>query len=419
MLKHYQAARTAMSGQDYVAAVQLYSRLLDISTLPDIFRARVFEYRGECHWLLSEFDQAEQDYQAALTTSNDADQVARARVRLGELADFRGDYDRSELIYQQALREGTAVHNILVIGRARRGLGILSRRQGNTERALNHLTQALVAFRQAGEAREQARVLTSLGRTYHARGEYQRALSAHQEALVIFESLNDRWRIIQTLTDIGECHQSLYDVPNALHYHEQALQLAETVGAELLKPEIKRNLGVDLIEYGRYEEGLQYLEAALMGARELHNHEQEALTLYHLARAYLQRNNVPLADQLVADLSAVAEGLNADRYRALAAMVRGELFFLLGEQAAAVTELNTAMLAAQTTMDRGGLWKLHAVIGHIIDDPAIAAIHLEIAAEFIRQTADPLQDPQLKACFVYAPPVLAVLQAAGINPDKL
>lgn len=418
-LTAYREGRQAASQQKYGKAIRYYTDALAFEGTPALFRARVREYRGLCYWLLGNFDAAEQDYHASLTISNDRDQIARARVRLGELTDFRGNFDEAAKLYRQALSEGIAAENLLVIGRARRGLGILNRKQGDTENAIRHLTQALAAFRQTGEAREQARVLTSLGRARQARGEYQQALTAHHEALMIFESLNDRWRRVQTLTDIGECHQALYDTPNALRYHKQALDLANEYGANLLKPEIQRNLGVDLVEQGRYEEGSAYLHLALDGARHIGDKEQEALALYNIARAYLQHAHVERAVQVVEELGETAERLNVDRYRALAAFVRGEMLFHQGRRAEAVAELNSAMLAAQTSVDRGVLWKLHATISHVAENEAIAAVHRTIAAEFIRQTAEPLQDPHLKSCFVYAAPVLAILNLAGINPEKL
>ena len=212
--------------QDYPAAIRYYSDALGFPHVPEIFRARLLEFRGECHWLMGNYQAAEDDYRASLEASEDANQVARARVRLGEVADFCGRPEEARPIYHQALEEGTNVNNLLVIGRARRGLGILNRKQGNSEKAVRHLTQALAAFRQLGDPREQARVLTSLGRTHHARGEYQSALTYHHEALELLESLQDRWRIVQSLNDIGECHQSLYDVQNALDYHKRALALA-------------------------------------------------------------------------------------------------------------------------------------------------------------------------------------------------
>ena len=415
----FREGRLASSEQEYDKAIQYFAEALAFERTPALFRARVFEYRGLCFWLIGEFKAAEKDYNESLTTSDNIDQKARAWVRLGELADFRGEYETAANYYHLALQESSATDNLLVIGRARRGLGILDRRQGNTERALSQLTQALAIFRQGGETREQGRALTSLGRTRQARGEYQRALSAHREAYVILESVNDRWRVAQAVNDIGECHQALYDIEKAYEHHQHALQLASKSGAELLIPEIKRNLGVDLVESGQYDQGLAYLQSALKGTRTHGNREHEALTLYQLARAYLHHGDDSLAVQVVLALTHVAELLNADRYRALAAFVHGELLFHQGRKAEALDELNLAMLAAQTAVDRGILWKLHAAMSHVTDNEQIAAVHLNIAAEFIRQTAEPLQDERLRSCFVNAPPVLAVLQAANINPDQI
>jgi tetratricopeptide (TPR) repeat protein len=415
----FREGRLASSEQQFVKAIQYYTEALSFERTPVHFRARVFEYRGLCFWLMGEFKAAEKDYNESLTTSDTIDQMARARVRLGELADFRGEYDMAAALYKEALQEGNITENLLVIGRARRGLGILDRRQGNTERALSQLTQALAIFRQGGETREQGRVLTSLGRTRQARGEYQQALAAHREAYLLLESVNDRWRVAQAVNDIGECHQALYDVEKAYEHHQHALQLATKAEAELLIPEIKRNLGVDLVESGRYEEGLVYLQAALQGTRQHGNREHEALTLYQLARAYLHQRADGLAVQVVLALTHVAELLNADRYRALAAFAHGELLFHQGRKAEALSELNLAMLAAQTAVDRGILWKLHAAMSHVTENEEIAAVHLNIAAEFIRQTAEPLQDEQLRNCFLNAPPVMAVLQAADINLNQI
>ena len=97
--------------------------------------------------------------------------------------------------------------------------------------------------------------------------------------------------------------------------------------------------------------------------------------------------------------------------------MHGELLYHQGRKADALNELNLAMLAAQTAVDRGILWKLHAAMSHVTDNEQIAAVHLNIAAEFIRQTAEPLQDERLRQTFLSAPPVMAVLQAANVNPS--
>ncbi len=418
-LTAYNTGKTAEAAQKYDEAIAHFDKALAYEETPEIFKSRVLDKRGNCYWHLGQYEKAARDFQRALEISNDPGQRARCRARLGEVADARGWYDEALQLYQTALEEGMAAQDLMAIGRSHRGLGIVHRRQGNLDKAIFHLTQALAAYRQIGEAREQARVLTSLGRTRHARGEYQQAITAHREALQILEPLDDRWRIAISLNDIGECHQALYDMETAIQYHRQALDTVETYKIDVIEPDIKRNMGINLVGYGQYEEGLAHLHGALEKAKQLGNREQQALTLYALAYAYINQNELDVAEQTVAELSTIATDLDADRYRALAAFRRGDLLLARGDKPAATLELQAAMLAAQNSLDRGMLWKLHATMSHVVEAPSIASVHRTIAADFIQQTVYPLQDQRLKDIFVHAPPVFAVLAAVGIDPDSL
>ena len=417
-LTAYHAGKAAMSRQQYREALPHFENALSFPEAAKIFRARAHEQRGVCHRLLGNYAEAEAAFKAALEISDDENQQARARAHLGDVAAACGDYEKATSFYTQALKEGLALNDLLVTGRAQRGLGILNHRRGNTEQALSHLTQALGAFRQLGHALEQASVLSSLGRTRYARGEYQQAITAHKEALRILETMAERWRIVRSLNDLGECYQALYAMSDALEAHQRALQLADEqlYGVAAIKPHIQRNLGVDLIESGRYEVGLAYLKQSLIGARSADNREQEALGLYNLARAYLDRERLDEAEEAVTELDAIAERFDSDRYRALASFVQGELAFARDDGQMAVTALNEAILRAQSSLDRGMLWKLHAAMSHVVGDQSLATVHAEIAADFVRQTAEPLQDNHLKESFLSAAPVVAVLQAAGADP---
>lgn len=418
-LQAYRDGRAAAVEHRYEEAIVAYTTSLAVPELLPAFRARVYEQRGDAYWLLSNYAAAEKDFQLSLTCSDDPVQIARARVRLADVADSYGHFDQALALYEQGLKEAIAANDFLAIGRAHRGVGIVNRRQGDVQKSLNHLTQALAIFRQLGNAREQARALTSLGLTHHARGEYQQAISTHDEARRIFESLHDRWRVILSLNSIGECHQSLYDIETAYQYHRRALQLAQEYKANSIHPDILRNLGVDLMELGQMEEAIGYLEQALQDARRLDKKEQEALVLYFLARAYIRQWKLEAAEAAVQTLSDLMASLKSDRFRAYTSFVRGELLFARGKKAEALPYLQSATLEAQTALDRGSLWKLHAAISHMVENPAIAKVHLRIAADFIRQTAEPLQDPRLKEAFVNAAPVMAVLVETGIDPKKL
>lgn len=416
----YREGRQASKQHEHRRAIAFYSEAYAFPDTSPLFQARLLEYRGESHWLLCEFAEAEQDYEAALALCDEPDQIARVRVRLSELANFLGDYGRSLELCQQALEESKSVSNVLVTAWAQRGVAIALRQQGNTEQALSYLTQALAAFRTMGEAREQARILMSIARTHLMRGEYQRAITALQEALHLFRSLDDRWRVAQALNDLGECYQGIYDLDTALAFHERALAQAQEMQIRIFLPKIYRDLGGVLVQLGQVDAGMVYLGRSLEEARALQALEQQLLSLYQLVRACLLATNQPeLAERYVTMLKELAKRLGAARFCALGAFAEGELLFRRGERQTAVSCLERALIWAQTAVDRGILWQLHAAMSHMVENPDIANVHRNIAAEFLRQTAEPLQDPQAKKRFLQAPPVAAILQAADVDLTPL
>lgn len=418
-LNAYNRGNTAEEKHQYAEAIEAYNHALTFTKASTIFISRVLDKRGSCYWILGQYEQAARDFQRALEVSNDPGQRARCRARLGEVADARGWYDEALQLYQTALEEGLTAHDLLAIGRAQRGLGIVHRRQGNAEKAIFHLTQALAVFQQMGNVREQGRVLTSLGRTRYIRGEYHQAIAAHKQALRILQSLHDKWRVALSLNDLGECYQALFALDEALAYHQQSLAIVVEEEAVVIEPDVKRNMGNCLVLLGRPAEGIVYLEQALATAERLGNREQAALVLYALAQAYLVQNELDTAVGIIAQLTAVARKLNADRYLALAAFRRGQLAMARQDPQTATTELQTAMLAAQTALDQGLLWRLHAALAEVVSDAAIAAVHRTIAADFIQQAVYPLQDAELRAQFLSAEPVTAVLRSAGLDPQTL
>jgi tetratricopeptide (TPR) repeat protein len=306
-----------------------------------------------------------------------------------------------------------------MIGRANRGLGVTYRRLGDTDRSLEYLTQALETLRVLGDAREQARALTSLGLTHFARGEYQQAIGAYDEALRIYDSLGEQWQTILTLNSLGECHQSLYDVTTAYRYHQRAFRLAQAHHAAGMMPAICHNLGVDLMELGRHADAQAYLEQALEDATRLDRVDLMVRTLFELTRYHLRRGDQPAAERTVATLESVRERLATGQADSLAHFAHGELLFARGQRAEAVAALQAAALSAQSALERGSLWKLHAAMSQMVADARVARVHLQIAADYIRQTAEPLEDEQLKRTFLFAPPVMAVLLQAGVDPEKL
>ncbi len=415
----YRKARAAALAHRYHEALEHFDEALAQPDLPGAFRARTLEQRGDCHGCLGNYDAARRSGEEALSLYEDPVGRARAYVLLGEVAEANGRLDEATTQFDRALGEATGSGDLLSLGRAQHGLGVVQRRRGYADRSTNHLTQALAIFRQLGNAREQGRALTSLALTHLDRGEFQQSITAYQEALRIFDTLDEKWAAIPALNGLGACYQSLFDVTAAYRTHQQAYRLAQGLEAAGMMPAICRNLGVDLMELDRAVDARAYLEQSLEDARRLGRLDLVALALYELTRLGLREGDLPAAERSLDDLTGAADALAADRFGALVAFARGELRYAQGRPAEAAIALQEAALSAQTALDRGTLWKLHAALSHMAADPQIARVHLHIATDFIRQTIEPLQDPNLKHGFLQAAPVAAVLARAGIDPAGL
>jgi tetratricopeptide (TPR) repeat protein len=415
----YRNGRAAAIESRFRDAIACFDEALKETGLPVVFCARALEQRADCYRHLALYEKAEEDLQEALALAELPAQRARTRVHLGEVADAWGRQEEALGYFQRALEEAEIADDAQMIGRAKRGLGVVYRRRGDTDRSLEVLNQALETLRIHGDAREQARALTSCGLTHFARGEFQQAIGAYDEALRIYDSLGEQWQTILTLNCLGECHQSLYDVTTAYRYHQRAFRLAQAHHAPGMMPTICHNLGVDLMELGRHADAQAYLEQALEDATRLDRFDLIVKTLFELTRYYLRQGDRQAAERAVSALERARDKLKSGQADSIAHFAKGELLFARGEQAAAVTALQAAALSAQSALERGSLWKLHAAMSQIVADARVARVHLQIAADYIRQTAEPLEDDRLKRTFLFAPPVMAVLLQAGVDPESL
>ena len=81
----------------------------------------------------------------------------------------------------------------------------------------------------------------------------------------------------------------------------------------------------------------------------------------------------------------------------------------MGNKGTAEELWQRAIFLAHETENRVLLWQLHAALAQIAKLPSLAAVHNRIAAEVIQQIVEPFTDEALKAHFLEAAPVTAVL----------
>jgi tetratricopeptide (TPR) repeat protein len=414
----YQQAHAATTTGRYSDALRLVEEGLDlIASLPpseerEHLRFALTLERGWARRFLGDYT-ALSDFQDVRQNSPVHAQRSEALVGIGDCYSKLGDYIAAENAYNQALEETRDTGATLCRVRAWDGLGTLCWKQGRMDEAVRLLTQARMALRHTRDAFVLGNVLLSLGIAYAFAGRLDQAISAYEEALDCFRSLDDGHGMALVLNNLGEAHQELFNVESALHYHEEAVRLASNLGILPILLDATRNMGVDLVLMGRYSEGMMCLEKALAQAREAGDKDLALQALYSMGDASLRQGRVAqaldLAAQLEAEASAVGSALHITRAR----MLRGRIHLAQGNRRAAQAVLQEALTSAHALPSHLLLWQLHAALGRASEDPEVARLHLQIAADFIHQTADPLPDPALRARFLEAPEVQAVLRAAG------
>jgi len=411
-----QQAHTAMVNGRYQEAIRLTGEGLELlETLPpseerERIRLALLLERGRARTLLGEYA-AISDFQVVRQEATDPFQYSEALVGIADCYAGIGDYPAAEEAYRQALQEAEEEENDACCVRGWIGLGSLYWKQGRIEEAITTLDQARTALQRTPDVYEMGRVLINLGIAYTYSGRPDEALRAYEDALDCFRTLEDAHRTAAVLNNLGELHQELHDLETALKYHREAQEMAAAAGAERIEIDVLRNLGVDLLLMGRYSEAMAYLERALSRARELGDKDLVLQALYSLADAFLQQGRLEQATALVDELEAEARATHSELHLARAKFIRGRIYLAQGKQAAAQTVLQDALADAHALPSRMLLWRLHAALGRATEDPQVARLHGQIAADFIRQTADSLTDRHLRHRFLNQPEVQAVLRA--------
>ncbi len=182
-----------------------------------------------------------------------------------------GEFPRAMSNSMSALRLWREVNFNHGVATSLLNLGEVYYRQGNYRQSLDYYQRALSHIRDYDERRAESYALRYIGRTYAALGEPRKAVNYYESALVLYRKAGDRQGEAYLLNDMGEMYRALNQPAQALECHRQALALNQAVGDR----------------FG------------------------ESQSRYHLARAELDRMNLPAARAQIESALALSESLRA------------------------------------------------------------------------------------------------------------
>ncbi len=408
--------RVALSRADYATArVKCVEALALIEQLPageqPAARTQLLELRGELNQFEYRYDEAMADFEAMLAAAPTRERALEAEAWISHILILRGRYDEAMTRLSAVESEARALNAMRAQALAWRGMGNAAWRCGNTDEAIRCLSRALEMFRKLDDLEMQMRVLRIMGNARLDRGEYDRAIKHYQECLNLALALKNKRLAAMQYNNMGECYQAMYSMERALEYHTRSLAMREELGIDP-GPDVIRNLGVDLIELGRYEEGMARLQDALQRARAKGDADFIMQALNSLGRAYLVLNQPEQALATGQELLKMAESVgSANVHRAQALLIMGRACLMQKRAQEAHTYLQNGLFAAQASRSSGVLlWELHAALGEASPSPMLAEVHFRIAGDLVMQTAAAIEeDSSLRSCFLNHPHIRHIL----------
>lgn len=408
-------AKEARGNFDYFRAVALYSAILDgtedngSDTAVMAIRQNALREAGLVQRWLGNQDIAlacyEQLHEEAKTGQDQVTAMALLGMQYGRL----GQYDEALELHRQARELADSLN--FTKGRALtyQGVGAVLTFQGRYEEAVSRFQKARSLFDQIGDTEELFRTWNWLGIVQTRQGKVDKAIAAFEQALYFARQIG----VVQTATalgNLGEAYQHLFNMEKALEHHEEALALMKKADLPPQEIDLRRNMGVELCYLGQPEKGVAFLEDALFNSRMFSETDLELQTLYSLALVELDLGKNDKAHEHALVLQEKASAANMRGYQAQALHILGICHQQAGEKVAAEQVWQQALFLAHETGQQSLLWRLHAGLAAISDNPALAATHNQIATEVIEQIIYPIEDEDLRQTFLSAPPVTAVLR---------
>ena len=416
-----QQAQSARDAKSFREALDCYDELLEetagVTVDPQAdperrdYRLSALRERSRLLELMGERDEALLGYEAYYLEAGSTEHAVEALVLIGDLHGTLGRHQQALDAYDEARHLAEAFNRTPGRAKALLGAGLTLHRLGRSEEALSNLRQALGLFEQLDDHTGRARTWNRLGIVHVQIGQIDRAIAAFQKALELSREVGDRETAIE-LSNLGECHQQLFNMEKALDYHRDALALAESTQFHAVQADLCRNLGFDLCSVGQVEEGIEYLQRALQISEETKDRDAKLQALYSLSLAEVERGNVEAARAYATQLKEVAEARNYRVYQADALHALGLVHREEGNREEAEQRWQEAVFLAHDTGRQFLLWQIHSCLASIADNPGLAHVHYQIAADIINQIAYPIEDETVRGTFLNAPAVQAILEKA-------
>ncbi len=262
------------------------------TVLDDPARAAVAaNFMGWTHLAAGRLEDARRWFEKSLAVHEELGhslRMAQTYQNLAIVCYKQGDYDVAlELLDRE--QELVADHPDMIC-RALVARGNIRRLQGEFATARRHLLEAYSLATEKSLAREQALCLEFLGDVLRDEGNPAEARLYYRRGLGVARALAPRGDLVmELLRRRGECLDLEGDHIEANAVLTEAAAIGKAVDDRFEIAAIRRCLGLNAANLGRWQLATDHLEASLRELRDMRARHEAMLSAYHLARTLLRR----------------------------------------------------------------------------------------------------------------------------------
>lgn len=244
-------------------------------------------------------------YTDALTYGNEARALsekleytrghAKSLVNIGNVYLAQSDFSTAAEHFLNGLALATEINDLVVTSHCTNNLGEVYRSQGNYEKAVYYYLTSLRTAEALGDKAEQSGALNNIALVYMEMNNLPKAIEYFRMALSIATKTKNLYESSTILLNIGLAYTKTKKYDSATWYYQKALAIKE----EIQEPEGISTILIGLGNIAKNDnEAFNYFSRALSIAKSLNDPSKMSACLNSLAIIYLDRGDIPKANQL-------------------------------------------------------------------------------------------------------------------------
>lgn len=345
--------------------------------------AEIYLQRGKVLELQGKYDEAENDYRAALALA-DTDLSLKADVlfALGKLNRWSENLTSALKWLAQAQEIRTALQDDAGLAQVFIETGMVLHNKFQPIQAREPLNKGLVLARKAGDKLAAAQALNNLANLARdADFDYATAQALYEESLSLRREIGDKVGISASLSNLGDTALAQWDYPAARVLYEESLKLAREMGYKMGTVYALNALGSLAYIQADYPVAKMLLEDSLSLTREMGVKGGMAAALGSLGRIALVLGNTSEAQVLLEESLSLARQVDHKGGIAGALFDQGYIALGDGEYTTARTLMEESLAIVRELDYKIGigfsLWGLGSVMLAENDSEKATALYLE------------------------------------------